>query len=51
MITFPNKFEGKADDPDKLDELSTEEELSGIFNALMIDTAARRNIALLKKGA
>jgi P4 family phage/plasmid primase-like protien len=42
MITFPNKFEGKADDPDKLDKLTTEEELSGIFNVLMI--ALRRII-------
>ncbi len=42
MITFPNKFEGKADDPDKLEKLSTEEELSGIFNVLMI--ALRRII-------
>jgi len=35
IIGFPNKFEGKRDDPDLLKKLTTEEELSGIFNVLM----------------
>ena len=48
MITFPNKFEGKTDDPDKLDKLTTEEELSGMFNVLMI--ALRRIIFGKNKG-
>ena len=39
IISFPNNFEGK-DDPDLLNKLTTEEELSGIFNILM--TALRR---------
>jgi putative DNA primase/helicase len=36
VISFPNRFEGETDDPDLLAKLTTEEELSGIFNILMI---------------
>ncbi|MGC2427204.1 MAG: hypothetical protein WA421_09225 [Nitrososphaeraceae archaeon] len=36
VISFPNMFEGKNDDPDLLAKLTAEEELSGIFNVLMI---------------
>jgi len=32
ILGFPNKFEGNKDDPDLLKKLTTEEELSGIFN-------------------
>ena len=35
ILGFPNKFEGNRDDPDLLKKLTTEEELSGIFNVLM----------------
>jgi putative DNA primase/helicase len=35
IISFPNNFEGKGD-PDLLKKLTTDEELSGIFNILMI---------------
>ena len=35
ILGFPNKFEGKRDDPDLQKKLTTEEELSGIFNVLM----------------
>lgn len=35
IISFPNNFEAK-DDPDLLSKLTNDEELSGIFNALMI---------------
>ncbi|PWU81435.1 MAG: hypothetical protein DLM72_07005 [Candidatus Nitrosopolaris wilkensis] len=42
IVTFPNKFEGKADDVDLSDKLTTAEEMSGMFNALMI--ALRRLI-------
>ena len=35
IISFPNNFETK-DDPDLLKKLTTDEELSGIFNILMI---------------
>lgn len=35
IISFPNTFEGKNDDPHLLYKLSTEEEMSGIFNVLM----------------
>ena len=34
IISFPNNFEGK-DEPDLLSKLTTEDELSGIFNVLM----------------
>jgi putative DNA primase/helicase len=46
IISFPNTFEGKKADPRLLDKLTTEEELSGIFNVLM---QALRNI-LKNKG-
>jgi putative DNA primase/helicase len=36
IISFPNKFEGDKADPDLLQKLTTEEELSGIFNVLMV---------------
>jgi P4 family phage/plasmid primase-like protien len=36
ILGFPNRFEGNSDDPDLLKKLTTEEELSGIFNVLMI---------------
>jgi len=35
-IEFPNVFEGKNADPYLIDKLTTDEELSGIFNVLMI---------------
>jgi P4 family phage/plasmid primase-like protien len=39
ILTFPNRFEGdkgpNKEDPDLLKKLTTEEELSGIFNVLM----------------
>lgn len=34
ILSFPNKFEGSKDDPDLLKKLTTDEELSGIFNIL-----------------
>ncbi len=36
ILGFPHRFEGTRDDPDLLKKLTTEEELSGIFNVLMI---------------
>ena len=36
ILTFPNKFEGNEDDPDLLKKLTTVEELSGVFNVLML---------------
>ncbi|MDQ6864308.1 MAG: primase-like DNA-binding domain-containing protein, partial [Thermoproteota archaeon] len=36
ILSFPNKFEGNTDDPDLLKKLTTEEELSGIFNVMMV---------------
>ena len=42
IISFPNKFEGDQDDPNLTAKLTTEEELSAIFNVLMI--ALRRLI-------
>jgi putative DNA primase/helicase len=36
VLSFPNTFEGQNDDPDLLAKLTTKEELSGIFNVLMI---------------
>jgi len=35
IISFPNKFEGKDDDPHLLQKLSSPQEISGIFNVLM----------------
>jgi putative DNA primase/helicase len=35
IISFPNNFEGKAD-PDLLSKLTADEEISGIFNVLVI---------------
>jgi putative DNA primase/helicase len=36
ILSFPNKFEGDKDDPDLLKKLTTEDEISGIFNVLMV---------------
>jgi len=36
IINFPNRFEGKNSDPNLLEKLTTEEELSGIFNWALI---------------
>lgn len=36
ILSFPNQFEGEKEDPDLLKKLSTEEELSGIFNIIAI---------------
>ncbi|MDN5846654.1 MAG: phage/plasmid primase, P4 family [Candidatus Nitrosocosmicus sp.] len=36
LISFPFTFEGKKDDPYLLQKLSSKEELSGIFNVLMV---------------
>jgi P4 family phage/plasmid primase-like protien len=40
ILSFPNKFEGdrgpNRDDPDLLKKLTTEEEISGVFNVLMM---------------
>jgi putative DNA primase/helicase len=36
VISFPHKFEGQNADPDLSRKLTTEEELSGVFNVLMI---------------
>ena len=33
-LSFPFQFEGEKEDPDLLNKLSTEEELSGIFNII-----------------
>jgi putative DNA primase/helicase len=43
IISFPNQFEGEKEDPDLLKKLSTDEELSGIFNIITI--ALKRVIA------
>jgi P4 family phage/plasmid primase-like protien len=42
ILSFPNQFEGGKEDPDLLNKLSREEELSGIFNIIAI--ALRRII-------
>ena len=34
ILSFPNQFEGDKEDPELLNKLSTEEELSGIFNII-----------------
>ena len=47
VISFPNRFEGDTADPDMLAKLTTDEELSGIFNLLM---TALRNILLKNNG-
>ncbi|HEY7570221.1 MAG TPA: phage/plasmid primase, P4 family [Nitrososphaeraceae archaeon] len=46
IISFPNNFEAK-DDPELLSKLTTDEELSGIFNVLMI---ALRRILKINRG-
>jgi P4 family phage/plasmid primase-like protien len=35
VVCLPNKFEGKGDDPDLKRKLTTQEELSGVFNVMM----------------
>jgi putative DNA primase/helicase len=40
ILTFPNRYEGEMADKQLIQKLTTDEELSGIFNALM--TALRR---------
>ena len=35
IITFPIQFQGKKDDPNLLNKLTTEEEMSGIFNLIV----------------
>ena len=42
IMSFPNLFDGKNADPHLLSKLTTEEELSGIFNVCMM--ALRRII-------
>ena len=46
ILSFPNQFEGDKEDPDLLKKLSTEEELSGIFNIIAI--ALKRILATQK---
>jgi len=46
ILSFPNKFEGDKEDQDLLKKLTTEEELSAIFNILMI---ALRNMLKNKR--
>ena len=47
ILSFPNQFEeGKNADPDLIAKLTTEEELSGIFNILMV---ALRNVLKNKR--
>jgi P4 family phage/plasmid primase-like protien len=47
VISFPNKFEGDGADPNLLAKLTTDEEISGIFNVLM---DALRDILLKNNG-
>jgi putative DNA primase/helicase len=47
VISFPNRFEGDTADPDLLAKLTTDEEISGIFNVLM---DALRDILLKNNG-
>ena len=47
ILSFPDQFEeGKNADPDLIAKLTTEEELSGIFNILMV---ALRNVLKNKR--
>ena len=45
IITFPIQFQGKKDDPNLLNKLTTEEEMSGIFNLIVnsMRTIVNRN--------
>lgn len=43
IITFPNRFEGKREDPDLIKKLTTEKEVSGIFNVLMAQRLLNQN--------
>jgi P4 family phage/plasmid primase-like protien len=47
ILSFPNQFEGDREDPDLLKKLSTEEELSGIFNIIAI--ALKKRILTTQK--
>ena len=47
VVSFPNRFEGDTADPNLLAKLTTDEELSGIFNVLM---DALRDILLKNNG-
>jgi putative DNA primase/helicase len=47
VVSFPNRFEGATADLNLLAKLTTDEELSGIFNVLMI---ALKNILLKNNG-
>jgi putative DNA primase/helicase len=47
VISFPNKFEGEKADPNLLAKLTTDDEISGIFNVLM---DALRDILLKNNG-
>jgi putative DNA primase/helicase len=47
ILSFPNRFEdGKGADPNLLNKLTTEEELSGIFNVLAIALRTLLRISL-----
>ena len=46
IIAFPNRFEGKKEDRHLISKLTTDEEISGIFNVLMI---ALRRIRMNKE--
>jgi putative DNA primase/helicase len=37
IISFPNRFEGKTEDKQLISKLTTEDEISGIFNVLMAE--------------
>ena len=52
VICFPNQFEGTREDKDYLEKLTTQEELSGIFNVLMLAlrTLMRRNSIFINEG-
>jgi putative DNA primase/helicase len=47
VVSFPNTFEGDTADPNQLAKLTTDEEISGIFNVLM---DALRDILLKNNG-
>lgn len=55
ILTFWNKFEGKNDDPDIKNKLTTEDEISGMFNVLMkalrrIILGVKHNDGIIRKG-
>jgi len=51
ILSFPNKFEGNREDPDLIKKLTTEQELSGIFNMLMpvLNRLLNRNRVYMKE--